>query len=178
MFHPIFSLYAAIISCKKSEKLNASISYKTNKKFILGCTLLSVKIFQKNHYINFNFKQKKSEKFHAIIFWKYFKNLVLGSFWTQNFKTKSFPTKSFSSVLHIYAAVNPSKKSEKFYALTFGNTKTSFWALSGAKTLKQSYSQKISFASIVLLYVAVQNANLSFNISKTLIWDRFGPQIL
>ena len=77
MFHPIFSLYAAIISRKKSEKLNASISYKTNKKFILGCTLLSVKIFQKNHYINFNFKQKNQKSSMQ----SFFENTLKTSFW-------------------------------------------------------------------------------------------------
>ena len=31
MFYPVFSLYTSVTSCKKSEKFNASIFYKSQK---------------------------------------------------------------------------------------------------------------------------------------------------
>ena len=35
IFYPIFNLYPATTSCKKSEKINASIYYKTQKRKII-----------------------------------------------------------------------------------------------------------------------------------------------
>ena len=71
MFHQIFGLYAAVTSCKKSEKFNASIWCKNQKthfgqlfvqKFHCNMFLKKIIIVNFKHLYCCNFKQKITVK--------------------------------------------------------------------------------------------------------------------
>lgn len=118
-FEPIFSLYAAAISCKNSEKFHAVIFHKIWK-------------------IHFSNSCKKLIKFNVLRFDKVWKNITFGpisEFWKQNFCCR----KSFKLILSFHDTGKP----ETLHAITFGNTWiTLFWAHSAPKNLRTNIFMK------------------------------------
>ena len=121
----------------------------------------SAKFFPKNHLSQLSLyatatSYKKNRKVPCIDFPKNLKNFILGQF-----RPLLVPKNHLHSILSIYTAIIPCKKSEKFHALTFDNAwKTSLWAHFGQKLLKKVFPEKF-LASILSLYNAVVSCKKS-----------------
>ena len=115
MFYPIFSRYAAAISCKSLEKFDTWIFAVSLRKFILGY------IFFKNPTIRF-FPKKSFEYilslYTAPTSWNKIRNVPAMTLALLAQKLQSFfPKKSFSSILSLYACVTSFKNLESLHAL-------------------------------------------------------------
>ena len=100
-------------------------------------------------------------------------------FWPKNLKTRFFPKVIFSII--IYSAVISCKKSEKFHALNFDNTrKTSYWAHCGPflapKLQKQIYSQKKYFYYFLSCYDDVLSCKKPRKVPCTDFWSEISTE--